>query len=586
MTTPVTSVVSTTAAVSQTTAGLVDMSNIASTSLAGLLPLGEQQHDGFPGATHVPPRTEPDGQGSQHTGQNFVIDDAALFQHINSMVSQAVAQSLQAQGFAEEQVSQPIVSEQDSFSTSEDSDHGRRSRSKHRFKRTYADRFRERSRSPKKAIPAASQAAGRGRKANQPTASLSASPGASSRLESHNDESIDIRDAYFHIPIHESFRRLLRFRWKGQIWEFQALPFGLNCAPRVFTKVTKPILAVIRSRGIRIVIYLDDILVLGRTFAQCKENVDFVVSLLQSLGFLINREKSQLVPVQEIVFLGMVINSIHLTLSLPEDKGSGDSLLHLTQGALSELTTWVECLESWNGKSFLPPPRQTCLTLTSDASLAGWGATCGHQKTGGRWTDEESKLHINELELKAAFFAVEIWKWALARKLHLPAEHLPGVLNTVADAESRSFNDHTEWTLRPDLFKAACRHLKFQPQIDMFASRLNKQLPLFCSRRADPEAWGVDALFLPWHNIKLYVFPPVCLLARILAKIKREQAEALVIAPFWPFQAWFPLLRELAVADPFFLPVEKSVLSLPGQGDCHPLWRCLRLAAWLVSGRP
>ncbi|KAI8487030.1 hypothetical protein Bbelb_352900 [Branchiostoma belcheri] len=270
---------------------------------------------------------------------------------------------------------------------------------------------------------------------------------------------IDIRDAYFHIPVHESFRRLLRFRWKGQIWEFQALPFGLNCAPRVFTKVTKPILAVIRSRGIRIAIYLDDILVLGRTFAQCKENVDF-------LGW--------------------------------------DSLLQLTQGALNELSTWVECLESWNGKTFLPPPSQTCLTITSDSSLAGWGATCDHQKTGGRWTDEESKLHINELELKAAlaFFGLKCFakhlqnqhvtlrldntsavayinhqggvqvstpvyhsgrdlEVGLARKLHLSSEHLPGVFNTVADAESRSFNDHTEWTLRPDLFKAACRHLKF-----------------------------------------------------------------------------------------------------------------------------
>jgi hypothetical protein len=55
--------------------------------------------------------------------------------------------------------------------------------------------------------------------------------------------SLDLKDAYFHIPIHPESRRYLRFLHQGVVWQFKALPFGLNTAPRVFTKVTAPIAA-------------------------------------------------------------------------------------------------------------------------------------------------------------------------------------------------------------------------------------------------------------------------------------------------------------------------------------------------------
>ena len=49
--------------------------------------------------------------------------------------------------------------------------------------------------------------------------------------------SIDLRDAYFSIPIHEDHHRFLGFSWEKAYYCFQCLPFGLSSAPRVFTKV-------------------------------------------------------------------------------------------------------------------------------------------------------------------------------------------------------------------------------------------------------------------------------------------------------------------------------------------------------------
>ena len=71
----------------------------------------------------------------------------------------------------------------------------------------------------------------------------------------------------------------------------------------------KPVVAFIRSKGILIIIYLDDILLAARTYHECLCQTNFAIDLLESLGFRINREKSQLIPSQHIPFLGFVVDS-------------------------------------------------------------------------------------------------------------------------------------------------------------------------------------------------------------------------------------------------------------------------------------
>ena len=116
--------------------------------------------------------------------------------------------------------------------------------------------------------------------------------------------SIDFKDAYFHIPIHSQSRKNMRFHLQGRSYQFKALPFGLSTAPMEFTVVTKEVKLMALQKGIRIHQYLDDWLVRASTHDTCLQHTQTLITLCQDLGWLVNREKSELVPQQVFNFVG------------------------------------------------------------------------------------------------------------------------------------------------------------------------------------------------------------------------------------------------------------------------------------------
>ena len=116
--------------------------------------------------------------------------------------------------------------------------------------------------------------------------------------------SIDLSDAYLHIPIHPNSRKYLRFCYKAQVFQFTSLPFGLATAPQVFTMIVKEVKLMALSRGLRIHQYLDDWLIRSQSQEESQRDTQAVVDLSQSLGWIINQEKSELKPTQVFSFVG------------------------------------------------------------------------------------------------------------------------------------------------------------------------------------------------------------------------------------------------------------------------------------------
>ncbi|XP_063805737.1 uncharacterized protein LOC134984009 [Pseudophryne corroboree] len=112
--------------------------------------------------------------------------------------------------------------------------------------------------------------------------------------------SLDIQNAYLHIAIAKSHQQYLRFAIGNLHYQFQALPFGLTTVPRIFTKVMAAMTAFLRRQGIRILPYLDDLLILANSTEVLLRHLELIVQFLHAHGWLINWKKSSLVPAQSM----------------------------------------------------------------------------------------------------------------------------------------------------------------------------------------------------------------------------------------------------------------------------------------------
>ena len=131
---------------------------------------------------------------------------------------------------------------------------------------------------------------------------------------------IDLKEAYYSVPIHPQSQDLLRLWWDGKPFKFTRLPFGLSSAPRTFTKLLKPVVAFLREQGVRLIIYINDILIMADIKEKAASHLILTLDILEFLGFLINYEKSILEPTQRIEFLGFLVNSTDMTIALSPEK--------------------------------------------------------------------------------------------------------------------------------------------------------------------------------------------------------------------------------------------------------------------------
>lgn len=131
---------------------------------------------------------------------------------------------------------------------------------------------------------------------------------------------IDLKDAFYSVPIHKEFRRYLKFEWQGKLYSFTCLPNGLSTASRIFTKVLKPVFSALRMVGHTNIAYIDDSLLQSETYKACEQNVEDTLQLIDSVGLTTHPEKSVIIPTQCIEFVGFLLNSVDMTVKLSPRK--------------------------------------------------------------------------------------------------------------------------------------------------------------------------------------------------------------------------------------------------------------------------
>lgn len=293
---------------------------------------------------------------------------------------------------------------------------------------------------------------------------------------------IDLKEAYHAILVDKAHQKYLKFRWNNTLYQFTCLPFGLNIAPFVYTKIMRPVLANLRGQGCNSVTFLDDSLIIGKTKKLCEKFVKITLSLFSNLGLTVNVKKSQLNPSKEVRFLGFIFNTEKYSMWLPEDKRSkisikinqflnvstfsirecaelvgllgaatpavnygavylkelehdkNEALIHnsgdysksmnISEISKLDLLWWASTLRS-SSKS-LYKDNYDCV-LTTDASKSGWGGETAGLVTKGSWSGNESALHINELELLAVLYSLQSFHLSMGKNILLKCDNTTAI---------------------------------------------------------------------------------------------------------------------------------------------------------------
>jgi hypothetical protein len=243
---------------------------------------------------------------------------------------------------------------------------------------------------------------------------------------------LDLSDAFFQIAVNSNFRKFLAFQWNGNTYQYKTLPFGLTSSPRILSETLQPIVQEMHRRGHRLIKYVDDWLLLGKTYKATAKATSDLISLFKELGVIWSPKKSVNIPTLTIEYLGYELDSVSMMCTTPQRKikslrndlknarrqakngqetsarelarllgriNAMDDALHTTRAhthgiyslqmqslrecgwdrkatwqpqATADVNWWIKTLASINGKAIIP--LKASRFSATDASDFGWGA--------------------------------------------------------------------------------------------------------------------------------------------------------------------------------------------------------------------
>ena len=275
---------------------------------------------------------------------------------------------------------------------------------------------------------------------------------------------INLHQAYRMVPVHADDHPLLGMQWQNETFVDTALPFRLRSAPKIFSAFADALAWILHSRGAAWQLhYLDDFLFMGPPADKsCAKALEVALDTCRELGVPVAAHKTK-GPATQLRFLGIQVNTLTMTLSLPGDKLTRildlvlswrgkktaskrkmQSLIgHLSHAAMvvlpgytflrrmidlmsiakhpshhvrltvdfkADLHWWVSFLPRWNGRSIMLPEAPSH-AVTSDAS-GSWG--CRAVMDSGQWFQVEwpeswSGIGITAKEMVSVVISAAVW---------------------------------------------------------------------------------------------------------------------------------------------------------------------------------
>ncbi|GFW79112.1 retrovirus-related Pol polyprotein from transposon 412 [Trichonephila clavipes] len=117
---------------------------------------------------------------------------------------------------------------------------------------------------------------------------------------------LDLMSGYWQVEIHPEDREKTAFTSGQGLWQFKVMPFGLCNAPATFERLMETVLKGLTFEAC--LIYLDDVIIGGRTFEEHLQNIRKVLSKLSDANLKLNPSKCKFFQ-KEVNYLGHIISA-------------------------------------------------------------------------------------------------------------------------------------------------------------------------------------------------------------------------------------------------------------------------------------
>ena len=359
----------------------------------------------------------------------------------------------------------------------------------------------------------------------------------------------DLTSGYHHVDIHPEHKKYLGFSWvfnnNKKFFVFNVLPFGLNSACYVFTKLLRPYIKKWRGEGIKTIIFIDDGICGGDSFEYTSEITKIVINDLKAGGWDVNFEKSKLTPTQKGKWLGIIIDTRDTTFTVPPEKinklmkniksilvqtfcsakqlskiaGQLASMhlaigpivrlmtrnlyvliesrstwyqpITLTENAVNELQFWLENIQQRNGITFKPRPTTSKIMFT-DASDSGYGGfiaeRLGNTVCVGKFQEKERDESSTTRELTAVKYVLGSFGSILQNEsIQINVDNL----NACRILSVGSSKQHLQ-SLALDIFLYCLLHnIRLQPH---WVPREENEIADYYSKYNDTDDWSIDKI--------------------------------------------------------------------------------------------
>ncbi len=362
----------------------------------------------------------------------------------------------------------------------------------------------------------------------------------------------DFKSGYHHIDISEEYHTYLGFYWKFgskvRYFVFAVLPFGMSLGPYIFTKIMRAPVAFWRNKGIRIVLYLDEGIVVADSYTQGLSLSEMVQNDLFCFGIVVAQDKCQWFPSQEIEWLGISFDLKNSFVFIPERRldrcleslklfssrrisasarqiagvcgqiismklvfgpvaqlktrrlyefiqntESWDSLSRLGALQKTEIRFWLDSLRLLNRRGLLLQSRPEILvpdvSLFTDASDTGAGGVMqiqGHwHMTTSTWSDFEASLSSTWRELRTVLFSLRSFAERLRNKRVKLHTDNKGVISIILKFSPKEYLQTLAEAIFSFCFSIGC---VLEP---VWIPRTNNEIADWASRIIDLDDWRV-----------------------------------------------------------------------------------------------